>query len=146
MLAAFGFLVAEQFHPLFGGAIDVPSYVAFQETPLQTFWPAVVLAISVAEVFSVFTFESPFGGETWAIRKDYEAGNLGFDPAGLKPAGATELRGMQNAELNNGRAPPTIYSHRSLSALYGAPTKRRQNGHTAHTHAPLHCHSGPPHY
>jgi hypothetical protein len=31
MLAAFGFLVAEQFHPLFGGEIDVPSYVAFQE-------------------------------------------------------------------------------------------------------------------
>ena len=36
----------------------------------------------------------------------YQAGDLGFDPAGLKPAGATELRGMQNAELNNGRAPP----------------------------------------
>ena len=40
----------------------------------------------------------------------YQAGDLGFDPAGLKPAGAAELRGMQNAELNNGRAPPpTIY-------------------------------------
>ena len=38
MLAALGFLVGENFHPLFGGAIDVPSYIAFQETPLQTFW------------------------------------------------------------------------------------------------------------
>jgi len=37
MLAALGFLVGEQFHPLWGGNIDVPSYIAFQETPLQPF-------------------------------------------------------------------------------------------------------------
>merc|ERR1719213_704874 len=67
MLASLGFLVAEPFHPLFGGGIDVPSYIAFQQTPLQTFWPAVVLLIAVPEVFSVFTFESPFSGEAWAI-------------------------------------------------------------------------------
>merc|ERR1719247_1985076 len=68
MLAAVGFAYAETNHPLFGGDIDVPSYIAFQETPLQTFWPAVVLLIGVAEVFSVFTFESPLaGGQTWAI-------------------------------------------------------------------------------
>lgn len=35
MLAALGFPIAEIYHPLFGGDIDVPSYVAFQETPLQ---------------------------------------------------------------------------------------------------------------
>merc|ERR1719387_2252293 len=33
MLASLGFFVAEGFHPLFGGQIDVPSYVAFQQTP-----------------------------------------------------------------------------------------------------------------
>merc|ERR1719174_2913636 len=44
MLATLGFLVSEAFHPLFGGNIDVPAYIAFQETPLQTFWPAVVAA------------------------------------------------------------------------------------------------------
>merc|ERR1712060_776751 len=59
MLASLGFLVAEQFHPLFGGNIDVPSYIAFQETPLQTFWPAVILFISILEVFSVFSFNTP---------------------------------------------------------------------------------------
>merc|ERR1712203_1121793 len=42
MLAAVGFLVGENFHPLFGGNIDVPAYLAFQQTPLQTFWPIVV--------------------------------------------------------------------------------------------------------
>merc|ERR1719221_163956 len=38
MLASLGILVGEQFHPLFGGNIDVPSYIAFQQTPLQSFW------------------------------------------------------------------------------------------------------------
>merc|ERR1719261_1192183 len=79
MLASLGFLVGEQFHPLFGGKIDVPSYIAFQETPLQTFWPAVVLFIALPEIFSVFSFQSPFGGEMWTIRPDYAAGDLGFD-------------------------------------------------------------------
>merc|ERR1712134_254528 len=74
MLAALGFLVGEQFHPLWGGNVDVPSYTAFQETPLQPFWPGVVLLISIAEVFSVFSFNSPFGGETWSIRTDYANG------------------------------------------------------------------------
>merc|ERR1711904_285095 len=45
MLAALGFLVAESFHPLFGGNIDVPSYIAFQETPLHKFWIAVLLGL-----------------------------------------------------------------------------------------------------
>ena len=27
--------------PLFGGDIDVSAYLAFQQTPLQTFWPAI---------------------------------------------------------------------------------------------------------
>merc|ERR1719230_1737016 len=101
MLAALGFPLAEQFHPLFGGSIDVPSYIAYQETPLQTFWPAVVFLISIAEVFSVFTFNSPFGGELWSIRSDYESGDLGFDPLGLKPSDAAELKAMKTKELNN---------------------------------------------
>merc|ERR1719253_1358880 len=102
MLAALGFLVAEPFHPLFGGGIDVPSYIAFQETPLQTFWPAVVILLAVPEVFSVFSFESP-SVEKWAIKADHTPGDLGFDPLGLKPTNAAELAEMQTKELNNGR-------------------------------------------
>merc|ERR1712118_621522 len=59
MLASFGILVAEQFHPLFGGDIDVPAYVQFQSTPLQTFWPVVLFAVGYLEMFSVFTFNAP---------------------------------------------------------------------------------------
>merc|ERR1712087_773791 len=98
-----GFLVAEQLHPLFGGGIDVPSYIAFQETPLQTFWPAGILFISILEVFSVFSFNPPFGGEPWTIRSDYETGDLGFDPLGLKPSSPAEYKEMATKELNNGR-------------------------------------------
>ena len=103
MLAALGFLVGENFHPLFGGNIDVPAYLAFQQTPLQTFWGAVVFAIAVLEIYSVFSFNSPFGGEPWSIRSDHEPGNLGFDPLNLKPTDPKELKEMQTKELNNGR-------------------------------------------
>ena len=39
MLTALGYPVAEVFHPLWGGSINEPSLIAFQATPLQTFWP-----------------------------------------------------------------------------------------------------------
>jgi len=103
MLAALGFLVGENFHPLFGGNIDVPAYLAFQQTPLQTFWPAVVTALAILEVFSVFSFNSPAGGEPWSIRSDHVPGDLGFDPLNLKPTDPAEFKTMQTKELNNGR-------------------------------------------
>merc|ERR1711959_520226 len=103
MLASVGFLVGENFHPLFGGNIDVPAYLAFQQTPLQTFWPAVVFVIAILETFSVFSFNSPAGGQPWSIRSDHVPGDLGFDPLGLKPTDPKELKEMQTKELNNGR-------------------------------------------
>lgn len=109
MLAALGFLVGEQFHPLFGGGIDSPAYRAFQETPLETFWPLVVAAIAIPEIYSVFTFVDPAEskslakGEQWLIREDHEAGDFGFDPLNLKPEDPAELKEMQTKELNNGR-------------------------------------------
>merc|ERR1711990_152995 len=113
MLAALGFVVGENFHPLFGGNIDAPAYLAFQQTPLETFWPIVVIAIAIPEIYSVFTFETVGAndsrgkptpqGQTWAIRADHESGDLGFDPLGLKPTDPAELKEMQTKELNNGR-------------------------------------------
>jgi len=107
MLATLGLVVGEQFHPLFGGDIDVPSYVAFQQTPLQTFWPAVVAAIALPEIFSVFSFEEPGNlmqwDKTWRMKTDRQPGELGFDPLGLKPQNYNEFKEMQTKELNNGR-------------------------------------------
>merc|ERR1719247_1713272 len=93
MLAALGILVGESFHPLFGGNIDSPAIYAFQETPLETFWPAVVAAIAIPEIYSVYSFQKPGlkGADQWTIREDHEPGNLGFDPLGLKPTGPMEL-------------------------------------------------------
>merc|ERR1719506_2378843 len=103
MLAALGLVVGENYHPLFGGDIDVPAYLAFQQTPLQTFWPAVVLAIAVAEIYSVLSFEPVPGGKLWSIQSDHESGDLGFDPLDLKPTDPEELKKMQTDELTNGR-------------------------------------------
>jgi hypothetical protein len=112
MLASLGFLVGEQFHPLFGGNIDVPSYIAFQATPLQKLWPAVVTAIGIPEIFSIFQFDfvpgsnptNPGGGSWWSIRPTKRLpGDLGFDPLGLRPQDPKELREMQDKEINNGR-------------------------------------------
>merc|ERR1712078_934524 len=61
MLAAFGFPVAEHFHPLFGGNIDVPSYVAYQQTPLQTFWPVVLLYVGIVEISPYSLSRTPSG-------------------------------------------------------------------------------------
>lgn len=59
MLASVGFLIAENVHPLFGGEIDVPSYLAFQETPLQTYWKAVLAFIALFELSSLASFYFP---------------------------------------------------------------------------------------
>merc|ERR1712224_353800 len=103
MLASLGILVGEQFHPLFGGDINVPSYIAFQETPLENFWPAVVAAIAIPEILSVFQFQDPSKGEMWAMKEDHLPGDLGFDPLGLKPTDPKKFKEMQSKEINNGR-------------------------------------------
>jgi len=104
MLAALGFLVGERFHPLFGGNIDVPSYIAFQQTPLQSFWPAVAVAVAIPEIFSVQTFEEPnLESKLWTIRREHLSGDFAFDPHGLKPKDPKEFKEMQTKELNNGR-------------------------------------------
>jgi len=103
MLAALGFLVAEKFHPLFGGTIDGPSYLAFQQTPLQTFWPIVVAVLAVIEFStSVPTFEELDKGY-WTMKPDHVPGDLGFDPLGWKPKDPEAFKTMQTKEINNGR-------------------------------------------
>jgi light-harvesting complex I chlorophyll a/b binding protein 4 len=103
MLAAVGILVAESFHPMFGGNIDVPASIAFQATPLMHFWPAILFAISIAETSTVFAFESPFAAERWTIRSDHVSGDIGFDPLKLRPESPEEFKVMQTKELQNGR-------------------------------------------
>ena len=104
MLAAVGFYAAEKFHPLFGGAIDEPSLVAFQATPLQTWWVVVSLAIGAIEVSSgsIGSFKKPEDG-LWELKDDHVIGDLGFDPVGLMPKDAEEAKEMKTKEIMNGR-------------------------------------------
>ena len=95
MLASVGFLLGEVFHPMWGGSLDLPSVIAFQETPLQDFIPGLAVLFFIHEAGSIFTFNSPFGGELWSIRTDYASGDLGWDPLGLKPTNPSELKEMQ---------------------------------------------------
>jgi hypothetical protein len=110
MLASLGILVAEKFHPLFGGDIDVPAYVAWQAIPIQAFWIAVSAVIAIFEVgYSIPTFNTIddggdyIDGYTFTMKKDRIPGDLGFDPLGLKPSDPQELLELQNKEINNGR-------------------------------------------
>merc|ERR1711918_162252 len=98
MLAAIGFPLAENFHPLFGGTIDEPSYIAFQASPLETFWPIVVGALLLIESASaVTTFKSPLEAP-WTLKDDHVNGDLGFDPLGF-----SQKADLRTEELNFGR-------------------------------------------
>jgi hypothetical protein len=103
MLASLGILVAENFHPLFGGNIDAPAYLAFQQTPLEQFWPFVVIAIAIPEVATFGNYDTGDTGALWILKDDVEPGNLGYDPLGLKPQDPEAFTEMRNKELNNGR-------------------------------------------
>jgi hypothetical protein len=104
MLAALGFIVGENFHPLFGGTIDTPSAFAFQQTPLQTFWFLVVAAIGTFETASsVQTLENP-PDKPWTVKPDHIPGNVGlFGGAELARRNPAEFKKVQTKEINNGR-------------------------------------------
>lgn len=101
MLASVGFPLAEQWHPLFD-TDDVPSYLAFQQSPLQAFWGVVILAIAIPEIYSVQTFSQlSEGRQPWSIRDDGRLpGDFNFDPLGLRGDDVFE---SQTKELFAGR-------------------------------------------
>jgi len=104
MLASLGILVAEKFHPLFGGNIDSPAAFAFQETPLEQLWYVVLGVLFATEVASIESFQPlQDGGALWEMRTDRRPGDFNFDPLNLKPASEEELNELQTKELNNGR-------------------------------------------
>merc|ERR1711976_1124883 len=95
MLASLGFLVGEQFHPLFGGDIDGPSFSGdlFSSQALGPFWLAVLVAAGGIELLtSGGRWE---GTETQGITQELTPGtvpgDLGFDPLSLKPDDPEQL-------------------------------------------------------
>jgi hypothetical protein len=106
MLAALGFITAEQYPVFFHGNFNGPAIKTWTEIGTQGyFWPGVLFCIAIPEVFSVFNHNSPFEYGEWRThRTDTEPGNyLDFDPLGLKPTDPDAFIDKQNKELNNGR-------------------------------------------
>merc|ERR1740127_81164 len=123
MLAAAGFLVQENFHPLFDG-IGGPAIDQIPRLPVPL-WFGLTLAIGIAESTRVQKgFANPYDGETelmsselgapqtafpkpettfQRLRPGYTPGDLGFDPLGLAPEDPAEFRTMQEKELSHGR-------------------------------------------
>jgi len=110
MLGALGFLVGENFHPLFGTAgtelLAIDSLTEVRRV-LPQFFEIMVIVISGAEVYRAlcgwskpnYTGVAP--GDL--LTKDYYPGDIGFDPLGLKPTDGEEYATMQTKELQNGR-------------------------------------------
>jgi len=123
MLAFLGIYAGEKYHPFLGGNIDLPAAqvkAMFLNTPFVDFFMLGFVGILGLEALSVRTqYDDPyweFGnwgnndmlGETsfystQLSKQPRLPGELGFDPLGLKPKDAAELKTIQTKEINNGR-------------------------------------------
>lgn len=118
MLAVLGYLVGENFHPLFGGSITGPanSHLAQVQETAPFFFAFLVASIAIAETKRASTgWVEPADALTYnsqnevkgafgaLLRDSYYPGDIGFDPLGLKPSDPQEFATMQTKELQNGR-------------------------------------------
>jgi len=117
MLAVLGYLVAEKFHPLFGGSVTGPAntHLGQVQEIAPFFFAFLATSIAIAEFGrSLIGWEFPLDalqknkeveGKTWLskLNDNYYPGDIGFDPLGLKPKDAEEFAVMQTKELQNGR-------------------------------------------
>jgi len=108
MLAALGFIVGEQLEDFpafvnFDGHITGPAIYQFQQVR-QGFWEPLLIAIGLCESYRVsLAWATPAGQGFNALKDEYDMGDLGFDPLGLKPTEPEALKELQTKELNNGR-------------------------------------------
>merc|ERR1712094_131754 len=107
MLSVIGFLVAESFHPLFGGEIIGPAIEHLTEVrKIQPeFFELLAVAIGIVETSRAQNGWVPpaqVQGKQF-LNDDYYPGDINFDPAGLKPTDPAEFAEMQTKELQHGR-------------------------------------------
>jgi len=101
MLASLGIFTAERYHPLFGGAIDVPGWEALKSTELTYFWPAVLALSAGVELVQGFSrFE--MDGKEKVLKEGLVAGDIGYDPLGLKDT-FSEEDDIEGKELAHAR-------------------------------------------
>jgi len=104
MLAAAGFLIQENFHPLFS-ADGGPAIEQIPKLP-PVLWFAMTLGIGICETLRIQKgWANPYESmdNVQALKDGYTPGDLGFDPLGLAPEDPAEFRIMQEKELSHGR-------------------------------------------
>merc|ERR1719409_2637092 len=108
MLASAGFLVQENFHPLFTGD-NGPAIEQIPQLP-PWLWFVMTLGIGIAESVRIqrgwsspYELDAEGRNKIQTLKDDYYPGDLGFDPLGLAPDDPAEFRIMQEKELSHGR-------------------------------------------
>ena len=108
MLAVIGFLVGENFHPLFG--LDGKEILGIQSLTevrqvFPEFFELLAIVIGVAELGRALTgWKSPQDRSGLSfLNEEYYPGDINFDPLGLKPEDPAEFREMATKEIQNGR-------------------------------------------
>jgi len=105
MLAALGWVVGEEWSPIFPTLNGVNSFVKFQrvEEIFPAFWEFILTAIAICEAYRIAVgWADPRG--TSQIKDDYFPGDLGFDPLNLLSSKSEEeIFDLKTKELNNGR-------------------------------------------
>merc|ERR1719324_2067008 len=100
MTAVLGFLVAESFHPLFGGNIDGPAirHLDRVREVAPIFFDFLAFTIALAELYrSLVGWVPPTKLKEqdaefiYKLNDEYYPGDVGFDPMGLKPTDPKEF-------------------------------------------------------
>lgn len=111
MLAFLGMVVGEKAGVFFGSDITGPAIYQYQQAEaLFPAWSANVVGLVLAiEGYNIVngwqeiseTMQSEVG--IAGLKSTYVNGDLKFDPLGLKPKSAADLKSMETKEINNGR-------------------------------------------
>merc|ERR1712178_572484 len=102
MSSSLGILVAESYHPLFGGNIDVSAVEMLKSVELTYFWPALIAlagGVELVQGFKRFEFNSE--GQR-VLKEGLVAGDIGYDPLGLKDT-FSEEDDIEGKELAHAR-------------------------------------------
>ena len=106
MIAALGFLVQENFHPIFpeiGGPAARQLDIVLQSENGQAVMASLLFGVMLTEISRARIGWMEPEVEYQALRPEYIPGELGFDPLGMAPKDPEAMLAMKNKELNNGR-------------------------------------------
>merc|ERR1719424_1606710 len=106
MVAGLGFLVQENFHPIFpdiGGPGARPLDLVLQTENGQGICASLLFTIMLTEIARAKIGWKDPSEAMQELRTDYTPGDLGFDPLGMGPKTEADMATMKNKELNNGR-------------------------------------------